>query len=78
MSVIHGVNDNPDHFETAAKLVKHTKSLVRVDVLPYQPAAGAKYEMVGMTYVPDFEDGRSPNFYTDIFEREGLPFRQFR
>ena len=78
MPIIPGVNDNPDHFDTAVKLVKSATSLVCVDVLPYQPAAGAKYEMVGMTYAPDFEDGRSPNFYMDIFEQEGIPFRLFQ
>ena len=78
MPIIPGVNDNPGHFETAAKLVKNAKSLVRVDVLPYQPAAGAKYEMVGMTYAPDFEDGRNPHFFTEIFDREGVPFQLFR
>ena len=39
MPIIPGVNDTPFHFETAAELVKNSKSLVRVDVLPYQRAA---------------------------------------
>lgn len=78
MPIIPGVNDNEAHFRTAAELVKGSNALVRVDVLPYQRAAGAKYEMVGMEYRPDFEDSRLPRFFTDIFDREGIPYQVFR
>lgn len=78
MPIIPGVNDNREHFETAAALVKGAKALIRLDVLPYQPAAGAKYEMVGMTYAPGFEHERAPHFYTEVFEQAGVPFQLFR
>ena len=60
--------------ETAAALVKGSKSLVRIEVLPYQRAAGAKYEMVSMAYNPGFDESKSPEFFTQVFEREGIPF----
>ena len=78
MPIIPGVNDNEAHFETAASLVKDARSLVRIDVLPYQRAAGAKYEMVSMAYKPGFDESRDPRFFTHIFEREGIPFQLFR
>ena len=78
MPIIPGVNDNAAHFETAAALVGHSKSLVRVEVLPYQRAAGAKYEMVSMTYDPGFDESRNPEFFTQVFEREGIPFQCLR
>lgn len=78
MPVIPGVNDDEAHFRTAAGLVKGSKSLVRIDVLPYQRAAGAKYEMVSMEYRPDFEEDRSPRFFTEIFDQEGVPYQIFR
>lgn len=78
MPIIPGVNDNRAHFETAASLVRGAKALVRVDVLPYQPAAGAKYEMVGMTYSPDFAHERRPDFFTDVFEEADIPFQLFK
>lgn len=78
MPIIPGVNDNPAHFETAAALVRNAKSLVRIDVLPYQRAAGAKYEMVSMPYAPGFDESRNPQFFTQIFEQEGIPFQLFR
>ncbi|MBQ8619753.1 MAG: glycyl-radical enzyme activating protein [Clostridia bacterium] len=78
MPIIPGVSDNAAHFETAAALVKDAKALMRIDVLPYQRAAGAKYEMVSMAYEPGFDESREPEFFTHVFEREGIPFKLFR
>ena len=78
MPIIPGVNDNAAHFETAAGIVRGAKALVRVDVLPYQRAAGAKYEMVGMRYAPDFEEARDPAFFTKCFDRAGVPYQVFQ
>ncbi len=78
MPVIPGVNDNEAHFRTVAELVRHAKALVRVDVLPYQRAAGAKYEMVGITYRPDFDETKPPRMHTEVFDREKIPYQLFR
>jgi len=78
MPIIPGVNDNAAHFETAAALVRDSSSLVRIDVLPYQRAAGAKYEMVGMDYQTDFDEASAPKFFTEVFEREGIPYQLFK
>ena len=78
MPIIPGVNDEREHFETVAELVKGAKSLVRVDVLPYQRAAGAKYDMVGRTYAPEFDEAAAPKYFLDVFEREGIPCQVFR
>lgn len=77
MPLIPGVNDNAAHFRTAAELVAGSPSLIRVDVLPYQRAAGAKYGMVGKAYAPDFDEGRAPCYFTEEFERRGIPFQVF-
>lgn len=78
MPIIPGVNDNEAHFETAASLVEDASSLIRVDILPYQRAAGAKYEMVNRVYRPDFDESKPPEFYTDCFTRRGIKFKQFQ
>ena len=78
MPIIPGENDTAAHFETAAQLVKDAKALVRVDVLPYQRAAGAKYGMVGRTYSVDFDETRPPRMYTECLERAGIPVQVFR
>lgn len=78
MPIIPGVNDNQAHFAAAAELVRGAKALVRIDVLPYQRAAGAKYEMVGLTYRADFEEERPPKFFTEVFDQAGIPYQVFR
>lgn len=78
LPIIPGVNDNEEHFRTAAELVTGAPALVRVDVLPYQPAAGAKYQMVGRDYQPDFDETKPPKFHTECFEARGIPFKVFR
>ena len=78
MPIIPGVNDNREHFETVTTLVKGAGQLVRVEVLPYQRAAGAKYEMVGRSYCPPFDEEKKPEFYTEVFEEAGIPYRVFR
>ena len=78
MPIIPGVNDNREHFKTAAGLVKDAKALVRIEVLPYQRAAGAKYEMVGRNYAPTFDEAKKPEFFTEVFEEAGIPYKVFR
>ncbi len=78
MPIIPGVNDEKAHFETVADLVKNAKRLVRVDILPYQRAAGAKYEMVGKTYAPEFDETAELKYNLEVFEKRGIPFQVFR
>ena len=78
MPIIPGVNDVREHFVTAAALVKDAKQLMRIEILPYQRAAGAKYEMVGRIYDPPFEENIKPEFYPEVFDEQGIPYRIFR
>ena len=78
MPIIPGVNDERAHFETVANLVKGAKALVRIDILPYQRAAGAKYEMVRKAYAPEFDEAALPRYYTDCFDAAGIPYQVFR
>ena len=78
MPIIPGVNDIPSHFQRAAELLTEAKSLIRVEFLPYQQAAGAKYEMVAKEYKTDFDGSIPPNFYPQFFEEKNIPYRQFK
>lgn len=78
MPIIPGVNDYPDHFRRAAELAANSKALIRVDLLPYQQAAGAKYEMVGREYKTDFDGSIPPRFYPEFFEEKDIPYKQFK
>ena len=77
MPMIPGVNDEPEHFETAARLVADSPMLQRIELLPYQPAAGAKYGMVGMQYQAPCDDLAKPTLFTEIFNNFGIPWKEF-
>ena len=72
MPIIPGVNDTEEHFQTAAEIVKDAKTLLRIDILPYQRAAGAKYSMVGREYTPEFDPEAVPNLDTGLFLSYGI------
>ena len=78
MPVIPGVNDHQVHFETLAEIVDGAKALIRVELLPYQRAAGAKYAMVGMDYRPGFDESPTPRMFPEVFEKRGIQVRRFR
>lgn len=78
MPIIPGVNDNEAHFRTAAQLVRGAKALQRIDVLPYQRAAGAKYAMIGDAYAPDFDESAPPQMHLHVFDEMGIPYQLFR
>lgn len=78
MPIIPGVNDNVEHFEFAANLVKNASSFLRLDVLPYQRTAGAKYEMVDKKYCPEFDETQRPCIHTEVFDALGVPYQLFR
>ena len=78
MPIIPGVNDTEEHFQTAAEIVKDAKTLLRIDILPYQRAAGAKYSMVGRDYSPEFDEAVPPHFFLNIFDKAGIPYKVFR
>ena len=78
LPIIPGVNDHFEHFEKAAQLVENAKNLCRVDILPYQQAAGAKYEMVGRKYTPDFRENKPLEIFTKPFEKRSIPYQLFK
>lgn len=52
-----------------------TPGLLRVELLPYNRAAGAKYPAAGRTFQPAYDETRPLNIPTEIFERAGVPVR---
>lgn len=73
MPIIPGVNDVEAHFEAAANLVEGAKGLIRVELLPYNRAAGAKYQMLGKEYRPPFDEAPDVRLFTAAFEKRGVP-----
>ena len=70
--VIPGVNDSDGNFDATARQLLDAEKLEQVELLPYHVTAGAKYEMVGRSYQPEFDTAAAPNLNTEIFRRYGL------
>ena len=73
--LVPGVTDTDDNLAAIARTVKGLPGLVRVDLLPYNQAAGGKYRAAGMEFKPDYDESRTLNISVAAFEREGLVVR---
>ena len=70
--LVPGVNDGPDELSAAAKLLDGAKGLVRVELLPYNRAAGAKYPLLGRAWRPEFDEDANPRADTSPFAALGM------
>ncbi len=71
--LVPGVTDTDDNLASIAEAVSGLPGLIRVDLLPYNKAAGAKYEYAGMHFKPQYDETRELNIHTALFERAGIP-----
>jgi hypothetical protein len=46
--------------------------LLRVDLLPYNKAAGSKYQAAGMEFRPEYDESQEVNLNTSLFEHAGI------
>lgn len=70
--LIPGVNDDLDNIEATARFAAGAGGGVSFELLPYHKTAGAKYEMIGSTYRPDFDPLKEVQRHTEVFSRYGL------
>lgn len=68
--MIKGVNDDDENLVNTANLLRDAKNLVRVEILPYNSLAPAKYKMVGKKFEFDFEKPEKIN--VEPFEKLGI------
>jgi hypothetical protein len=52
-----------------AQTVRGLPGLVRVDLLLYNKAAGAKYRFAGLIFHPDYDESHQLNINTALFEQ---------
>lgn len=69
--LIPGVNDTQQNMQNILSLIKGARSLMRVEMLPYNKLAGAKYAMVDKTYAPPFDVEMPPHIY-DVFTEQNI------
>lgn len=70
--LIEGVSNTTENLENTAKLLEGDKFLEKVELLPYQKTAGAKYSSVDQEYTQSFEAGTNLNSAKELFEKYGL------
>ncbi len=70
--LIPGVTDTNMNLRAIAETIHDLPNLVRVEMLPYNRAAGGKYAGCGMTFQPGFDETREVNADTSIFKSFGL------
>jgi pyruvate formate lyase activating enzyme len=73
--LVPGVTDTPENFAAIAGRVRQLPGLLRVDLLPYNRAAGAKYPAAGMIFDPGFDEDQECRIDTAVFETLGLQVR---
>lgn len=71
--LVPGVNDSTENMEGTAELLRDAPHLQRVELLPYNMMAPAKYARLGRRYLPGFDPGQAPKVHTRPFERHGIP-----
>lgn len=67
-----GVTDTDANLNAIAQMVEKLPGLQRVDLLPYNRAAGAKYEAAGKQFMPDYDERQPVNTNIQPFERLGV------
>jgi len=73
--LVPGVTDTEANFAAIAQAVQGLPGLVRVDLLPYNRAAGAKYHAAGMEFHPEYDETRPVNVNTGVFRESGEEVR---
>jgi pyruvate formate lyase activating enzyme len=73
--LVPGVTDTPANLEAMAEVCRGLRGLERVELLPYNRAAGGKYAACGRRFSPIWDEAREPNADTAPFGRLGIPVR---
>ena len=69
--LIPGVNDTRENLSRTAAFMQ-ALGVGKLELLPYNRAAGAKYKMLGRQYETDFDPTAMPQIHKDIFEAHGI------
>jgi pyruvate formate lyase activating enzyme len=66
------VTDTDQNLASIVQTVQGFPALARVDLLPYNKAAGSKYQSIGMKFNPEYDESRQLNLNTALFEQAGI------
>ena len=76
MAMIPGVNITRQHFTAVAEALTDARDRVSIELLPYNPFAGAKYPWLDMEYnYTPLQEGEDSPYPTDILESANLSYK---
>jgi pyruvate formate lyase activating enzyme len=70
--LVPGVTDSDENLTAIAEAVRGSASLLGVELLPYNIAAGGKYAPCGMTFQPTYDESRPASANVAIFTSCGI------
>ncbi len=73
--LVPGVTDTDENLAAIADAVRGMPGLLYAELLPYNRAAGAKYQFAGMDFQPDYDEARPLNINTALFDECGVKVR---
>ena len=69
--LIPGINDDEENMDAILSILREAKALLRVELMPYNKFAGAKYSMLRQEYHPPFDPLQPPQII-NIFENYNI------
>lgn len=72
LPLIPSITDTRENMNAVALTAQELPGLLEVDLLPYNKAAGAKYQALGMKWSPDFDESCPVIIDLAIFEKAGI------
>jgi pyruvate formate lyase activating enzyme len=70
--LVPGVTDTDENLAAIAQTIRGLPGLLYVSLLPYNQAAGSKYQYAGMEFKPGYDETRPLNINSKVFEQYGM------
>jgi pyruvate formate lyase activating enzyme len=70
--LVPGITDTVENLRAIAATARALATLLRVDLLPYNRAAGGKYGPLSMAFEPPFDEAQPVNANTGVFREAGI------
>ncbi len=70
--LVPGVTDTNQNLLDIVQTVHGMPGLLRVELLPYNKAAGSKYQYTGMPFTTDYDETQELNLNTQLFEQADI------
>ncbi len=70
--LVPGVTDTDENLANIAGVLRGMQGLLGVNLLPYNKAAGSKYEYAGMEFKPEYDETQALNMNKTAFEQAGI------